>query len=81
MAFEPYVRQGIAIINPYGGIWTNEIFKTPEEALAFLKSFWKGVPEHDISRFRLAMAIQTTTVWLKPGEPEFFPMPQSTASQ
>jgi len=78
---EPYTRQGIAIINPYGGIWTNEVFKTPEEALGYLKAYWKGVPNHDISKFRLAMAVQTTTIYRPQGEPKFFPMPSANGKQ
>lgn len=72
---EPYTRQGIAIINPYGGIWTSEIFDTPEAALARLKAFWRNVPNHDISKFKLAMATQTVTLNRTPGEPSFLPLP------
>ena len=72
---EPYVRQGIAIINPYGGIWSNEIFDTPEAALAYLKSFWRNVPNHDIGKFSLAMATQTVTLNCTHGEPIFLPLP------
>lgn len=73
---KPYMKQGIAIINPYGGIWTNQVFDTPEAALTYLKSLWKDVPGHDLGEFKLAMAMQTTEVIRPVGDPEFFPMPR-----
>lgn len=71
---ETYVRNGIAIINPYGGIWTGDIFQTPEEARAYLERFWKGT-NSDLSRFKLAIASQTVTLDRAPGEPTFIDLP------
>lgn len=72
---DPYIRQGIAIINPYGGIWTNEIFETPEAALRHLKKYWSNNESFDPSKWRLAMATQTVTLNRTPGEPIFMPLP------
>lgn len=73
---ETYVRNGIAIINPYGGIWTGEIFQTPEEAHAYLTQFWKNT-SNDLSRFKLAIATQTITLDRTPGDPVFIDLPKS----
>jgi hypothetical protein len=75
---DPYVKHGIAIINPYGGIWTNEVFDTPEAAYAYLRHFWKGVPTADLTRYQLAMATQIVTLDRPAGDPIFLPLPQPT---
>jgi hypothetical protein len=51
---EPYTANGLAIVNPYGGIWTRQLFDTPEAAIKYLRTYW-GEKE-DISRFKLAPA-------------------------
>jgi hypothetical protein len=67
-------KHGIAIINPYGGIWTDEIFDTPEAAAECLKQFWKEAPM-DLSKFKLAMATATITLDRVPGDPILIPVP------
>lgn len=67
-------KTGIVIINPYGGIWTDEIFDTPEAALEYLRAFWKEAPM-DLKAFKLAMGVQTLTVFREAGEPTFVPWP------
>lgn len=67
---DSYTRNGIAIINPYGHVWTDRIFQKPEEAVEYLRSFWKEMPM-DISKFKLAMATLTITIDRPAGEPTF----------
>lgn len=56
------VEYGIAIINPYGGIWTGEIFDDVAKAQAYLKNYWKGQEKPEIEKFSFAPAIQTTKI-------------------
>jgi hypothetical protein len=65
------IRQkiGIAIINPYGGFWADEVFDTPELAREYLK---KNYPTNSKqSEFKFAMAVMTIELYRKPGEPEY----------
>jgi hypothetical protein len=71
------VSHGLAIINPYGGIWTDEIFEKPEDALRYLKAFWNG-HNFDASKWRLALATQTITLDRHPGEPTLLELPAGT---
>lgn len=59
---------GVAIINPYGGIWTDELFETVAEAREYLKSHH---PNGKHSEFKFAMAVRTIELYRKPGEPEY----------
>lgn len=70
-----YSQRGIAIINPYGGVWSPVLFQTPDAALAHLKTFWPK--DYDLSKFKLAMVTQTTTIDRAPGEPQFVPLPDN----
>lgn len=63
---------GVAIVNPYGGLWGSNIFKTNEEAKAFLQ---KEYPEADMAQFKLAMAVQTTEIYREMKAPDFIPLP------
>ena len=69
---------GIAIINPYGGIWTDTLFKTPEEAAKYLRNFWGQTP-FDPSKWRLAKATATITLDRKLGGPTLIPLPEMPA--
>lgn len=61
------VTTGLAIVNPYGGVWTNQLFKTPEEAVAYLKAFWpKGF---EAEKWKLAQAVQTIELMTEPAQP------------
>ena len=72
---DTYVRNGLAIINPYGGVWTDKIFQSPEEAMQYLNSFWKdGNPK--LKEYKLAIATLTITLDRSPGEPTFLPLPE-----
>jgi len=71
---ERCVANGIAIISPYGAIWTDELFETPEAAAKYLDDFWKGI-KFERKRFRLAQATTTIKVVTHPGEPHLFEMP------
>lgn len=35
---------GLAIVGPYGNVWTDQLFESTEEAAAYLKNFWKDTP-------------------------------------
>ena len=70
---EPYVRTGLAIINPYGGIWTDEIFQTPEEALKYLRAFWGA--DKDLSNFKLAHAKLEVNLELQHTGPLYISLP------
>lgn len=58
---KPYTSEGLAIINPYGGIWTSHIFDTREDALTHLRKFW-GTITFDESGWHVASASLTITV-------------------
>lgn len=79
MAQDVYVRNGLAIINPYGGVWTDEIFQTPEAAMKHLTGFWKGGNDR-LKEYKLAVATLTTTLDRAPGEPTFIPLPEQISS-
>lgn len=74
MAQDTYVRNGLAIINPYGGVWTDEIFQTPDDAMKYLKEFWKN-GNNRFKEYKLAVATLTITLDRTPGEPTFIPLP------
>ena len=38
---KPLTCEGLAIINPYGGIWTPKLFDTENEARKHVMDFWK----------------------------------------
>ena len=66
-------QTGLAILNQYGGIWTDELFETPEAALAYLKSYWKD--QKDLSGYRLVQAVKTIEVYRPQGDPVIVPLP------
>lgn len=63
---------GLAIINPCGALWTDEIFDSPQAALKYLK---KHHPKAEIEEFKLAQAVKTVKVYRPEGEPTFVPFP------
>jgi hypothetical protein len=76
VAEDTSTRKGIAIISPYGGIWSNELFETAEAARRYLADYWKKTPHHDLSGYRLARATQTVTLIRAPGELLLIDMPK-----
>lgn len=74
MTDEPYIRKGLAIINRYGGVWTDQLFRTPEEAQAYLRQFWKNV-DTDLRGFKLAEASLTIQIDRPVGDPTYIPFP------
>lgn len=79
MANDTYVTHGLAIINPYGGIWTPHVFSTPDEAMKYLHDFWKGKNDR-MKEYKLAVATLTVTLDRTPGEPIFIPLPNAVSS-
>ncbi len=73
-----YERQfnGYAIINPYGGIWTESLFKTPEEARDYLRRFWANIEGFDQKKWGVALATATIVLERDPGKPEILPLPK-----
>lgn len=69
-----YVTHGLAIINPYGGIWTPHVFQTPDEAMKYLSEFWKGKNDR-LKEYKLAVATLTVSLDRTPGVPTFIPLP------
>lgn len=48
--------EGFGIVNPYGDMWTTDVFRSPEAASEHLADFWRGSPEKDLSRYRIVKA-------------------------
>jgi hypothetical protein len=69
---DTYTRNGLAIINPYGGIWTDRIFASDEEAMRYLRDYW-GEKE-DISRFKIAPAYLELKLQDFGGKPRIIPL-------
>jgi hypothetical protein len=57
---QPNVKHGLAIIGPYGTVWTDKVFDTPEKALEYLEAFWRG--NWKPHQWKLAAATQTVAV-------------------
>lgn len=66
-------KSGIAIVGPYGNVWTDELFDTPAAAVAHLKNFWSGVDSFDLSKWSLSAAHRTLTLDAANPEPILTP--------
>lgn len=64
---------GIAIINPYGGLWSEHLFDAPEKARQYLN---ENFPRGDSKKFKLAMAVRTIEIYRPLSEIDFIPMPE-----
>ena len=55
-------RVGFGIVNPFGDMWTTDIFNSEEATRNHLKRFWSVVDSssRDLSRYRIVRATQTT---------------------
>lgn len=49
---------GYGIINPYGDMWTSEVFDTPGQAKGHLERFWQNINGTDLTKFRIVRAKQ-----------------------
>lgn len=50
---------GYGIMNPYGDMWTSEVFATPGQAKGHLERFWSGADgQTDLTRFKIVRAKQ-----------------------
>lgn len=76
---ETRTTHGLAIVNPYGGVWTDEVFETPEKALEYFKKFW-GPHAIDMDKFSLAVATKTISLCRAPGQLSLVPWPQTSTS-
>ena len=56
-------RVGYGIVNPYGDMWTTDIFETEDSARKHLANFWRGVENQDLRRYRIVRA-ETRTSFL-----------------
>lgn len=55
------VNTGIGIVNPWGDLWTDKVFDTPEAAIRYLDAFWAEIPnvKHDPEHYRLTPVVKT----------------------
>ena len=67
---DPYVRHGVAIVGPYGNIWTERIFKDEEEAKQHIKIFWQNVNTFDISQWSVVPATLSVTAKIEQKQAE-----------
>lgn len=50
---------GFGILNPWGDMWTSEVFSTQEAARDHLAAFWRGSSSPpDLTRYRIVRARQ-----------------------
>ncbi|MEH2501271.1 hypothetical protein V1290_000082 [Bradyrhizobium sp. AZCC 1578] len=50
---------GYGILNPYGDMWTSEVFSTEGQARGHLERFWRTVPGgSDLSKYKIVRARQ-----------------------
>jgi len=49
---------GYGILNPYGDMWTPEVFSTIGGARGHLERFWHFQPGQDLSKFKIVRARQ-----------------------
>lgn len=54
----PSTSYGLCIIGPYGNVWSDDLFKTPEDAELYLDKFW-GVNGWDHNKFKFAEGVKT----------------------
>lgn len=66
-------KSGIAIVGPYGNVWSDELFETPAAAVTHLKAYWKGVETFDLSKWKLSAAHRTLTLDAANPEPILTP--------
>jgi hypothetical protein len=53
-------REGYGILNPYGDMWSSNVFDTMDEASEYLRNFWrKSKPGADLSAYKIVKAKQT----------------------
>lgn len=70
---DTYTRSGLAIINPYGGIWTDKIFPDAHEALKYLRDYWGN--ERDLREYKLAYASLEVKLHDEHMGPVYVPIP------
>lgn len=62
----PVVKHGWGILNPYGNIWTDKTFESPEEAYEYLKAFWKKATDRELQKFKIVRVTKTVAVEPEP---------------
>lgn len=61
-------REAWGILNPYGDVWTTDVFETPEGAWLHIEDFWHGTPDYDVNRYRVVRVRVHATAVLNNGE-------------
>jgi len=53
------------ILNPYGDLWTYEVFETPAEARKHIADFWRDIyGNHDLTKYKIVRVnVRVTAVW------------------
>lgn len=54
-------REGYGILNPYGDMWTTDIFDTVDQAHEHVRRFWNGSETGKTFRYTVVRARQHTT--------------------
>lgn len=56
-----YTKRGLAIIGPYGNVWTDELFEDDKQAAAYLDNFWNKSGGWIPGEWKLVTATQVIT--------------------
>lgn len=49
---------GLALVGPYGNVWHDDLFETPDAAIRYLTTYWRGV-KWDHSKWKVVQATKT----------------------
>lgn len=58
----PYETSGVGILNPYGDLWIDQVFKDPLEAIEYLERFFAGMKAVKVNDFRIVAVERRTEV-------------------
>jgi hypothetical protein len=53
-------QTGLALVGPYGNVWHDALFQTPEAAIRYLTTYWRGVA-WEPQNWKVVQATQTIT--------------------
>jgi hypothetical protein len=59
---EDNVTRGLAIIGPYGNVWANKLFDTPEQARQHVVDFWKKSGGVNLAEWSVAPATMRVSI-------------------
>jgi len=70
----PQVKRGLAIIGPYGNIWTDAVFDTPKQAAEYIKRAWPAEYVIDWTQWRAVPATITVAADVQTQPVESLPL-------